>query len=176
MHPGLGRTPRKGKMDGEKAPSAPAVFPLGSLGLQTHPGFCLQEPGTWWVSLVVDSCCYPRKLCHRGFLPGQLPISTPGHVAPPISEPLTHACCEQSPTPQSMCTHTPLLPTRHPQHPLRAHTDPMPAHPPCGGRPSSHPTPRPVLRSQPTALLKAPKPEPTCIPTALALLRDEDGG
>lgn len=148
MHPGLGRTPRKGKMDGEKAPSAPAVFPLGSLGLQTHPGFCLQEPGTWWVSLVVDSCCYPRKLCHRGFLPGQLPISTPGHVAPPISEPLTHACCEQSPTPQSMCTHThPFCqPGIHNIHSGHTQTQCPPTHHVGAGPPV---TPLPDLSSDP---------------------------
>lgn len=115
---------------GEKVPCAPAVgVSLGFSKITDTSWLSVsrnQGPGGYLLPrlLLLPQDTVPHTLPPRT-AQEDLPTSTPGHTAPPISEPLTQACSERSPSHQS--TH--LLPARHPPHTQSPHRPN--AHIPC---------------------------------------------
>lgn len=117
--PGIGRTAQqcpqgqRRKKEGEKAPLCSTRVPLGFSKI----------PDTSWAPSpgtrnLVSACCFRLLLLPQETVPHRLPPkdgsgkaspSPPQAICPTlISEPLTQACSEQSPSPQSMCTHRSL--------------------------------------------------------------------
>lgn len=122
-NPGLGRRaqqcPQGQKEDrGEKVPCAPAVgVSLGfskitdtswlSVSRNQGPGGCLLPRLLLLPQDTVPHTVAPRTAQE------DLPTSTPGHTAPPISEPLTQACSERSPSPPEHTPSPSQAPTTH---------------------------------------------------------------
>lgn len=120
--PAVSSGPEQEDRSGE-APSTPAVLPRFSRLLDTSWAL---SPGTRGLVRLV---CYPRRQCHTEFLLGWLKKSLPVSWETGLGweDPPSQACPQQSLSPQSTCTHTPL-PARYPPHPLRVHADPICPH------------------------------------------------